>query len=250
MMSTAMAAAMAAGSVPAWAEGEAAAPVKDTARVESVSEDTAEVDPKDIQNKLLKLTTLESAFKRALQKRNLLRRFIAVENGKLEEATTDDAKAEARKNIGNARKQLNTLQIAMDVVFGTGNRREYEYNEVDSTIFLKVGTVEEAFARSVRTRDALSAFIVEKRKAAEAEADAEAKEKLEKKIAEAVRQYQTVAAALQVIYQVTPTRNYEYNPKDSTLYLKISENELQNLREQVRKLQEKAASETETKDAE
>ncbi|MCK5802191.1 MAG: hypothetical protein KAI66_05135 [Lentisphaeria bacterium] len=236
-------------SMPMWAvekkltKGQGEKPVKPAAKeaVKANPKEAVEADPKDIPNKLLKLTTLEDAFKRALKKRNLLRRFVVIETRKIEEATTEDVKTEARKNIGEAKKQLHTLQTAMNVVFGTGSRREYQYNEVDSTIYLKVGTVEEAFARTVRTRKALATFIAEKRKEAKGEKDAKAKAELEKRVAVAVRQYQTVAAALQVIYQVTPARNYEYNPKNSTLYLKISENEVEKLRAQVKKLQVEAA---------
>ncbi len=202
------------------------------------SEADAAVSPKELQNKLLKITTLENAFKGALRKANLLQRLIAQEKKKLETETDEARLQEIRGNIGNARKQLHTLTTAMNVVFGVGNRREYVYNEVESTIFLKVGTVEEAFARAVATRDALAGFIIEKRKAAEAEKDEAAKKELEKRITVAVRQYQIVVAALQVIYQVTPKRNYEYNPQNSTLYLKISERELEELRSKARELRE------------
>ena len=95
----------------------------------------------DIENKLLKLTTLEDAFIKAWRTRNLLIRYIAQETAKLKDATDDATKKELRKNIGAARKRLQTLRVAMDIVFGIGNRRQYEYDSVKSTIYLRVGTV-------------------------------------------------------------------------------------------------------------
>ena len=197
---------------------------------------------KDIENKLLKLTSLEDAFLKATRNRNLLARYIVQENAKLKEATDDATKQSIRKNIGTARKKLQTQSIAMDVIFGIGKRREYQYDSVKSTVELRVGTVEEAVARAVRTRDALSKFVVEQKALATAEKDTAKKAEIDKTVAGATRQYQVVAAALQVIYGVTPKRNYEYNPKNSTLYLKISETQLDKLKAELAKLQEERAA--------
>ena len=202
----------------------------------------------DLENKLLKLTTLEDAFLKAYRTRNLLARYIAQETAKLKEAKDDDAKKELRKNIGAARKRLQTLSIAMDVIFGVGNRRQYEYDSVKSTIYLRVGTVTEAFARAVRTRDLLKKYVAEQKTALDKEKDGAKKKEIQKKIDNATKQYQVMAAALQVIYGVTPKRNYLFDPRNSTLYLKVSEKELDKLKTQLQKLQaERKAKEAKAK---
>ena len=50
--------------------------------------------------------------------------------------------------------------------------------------------------------------------------------------------YQTVAAAMQIIFNVTPQRNYTYNPKNSTLYLKITDTELAKLKTDIEKIKQ------------
>lgn len=40
-----------------------------------------------------------------------------------------------------------------------------------------------------------------------------------------------------MIYGVTPKRNYTYNPNNATLYLNVSEEELDDLRKQLTDLQ-------------
>ena len=222
-----------------FGEGEAAADAEGAGAETAAAEDA---DPKDIESKLLPLMTLEDAFLKAVRERNRLQRYILQESRKLEAATDDESKAEIRKNIGTARKAHQTRTVAMDVVFGIGRRRDYEYNQVTSTVYLRVGTVEEAFARAVQARDRLQEFVREQQAAKEAEADEEKKAEIQKSIDNAVRQYQLVAASLQLVFQVTPKRNYLYNPKNSTLYLKVTENEVEKLKEQAAKLQaEKAA---------
>jgi len=222
------------------------------AKAAEVTADDAAVDPKDIESKLLKLTTMEDAFLKSLRTVRLLRRFIVQENQKLQNTTDEAAKKQLTDSIQAARNRLQTLSNAMDVVFGIGRRRTYEYDSVKSTIYLRVGTVEEAFARSVRTRDALKRFIGQQATLKEAEQDEAKKKEIDNKIAIATRQWRTVAAALQLVYGVTPQRNYEYNPKNSTLYLKISENQLVQLRERLAKLQEEreAADEAPAAEAE
>jgi DNA-binding transcriptional regulator GbsR (MarR family) len=213
---------------------------EDPAKAGETAAVAAEGDAADaeLENKLLKLTTLEQAFLKAVRTRNLLQRYIVQENDKLKEAEDEETKKELRKNIGAARKRLQTLAVAMDVIFGVGNRRQYEYDSVKSTVYLRVGTVEEAFARAVRTRELLRKYIAEQQAALEKEKDEAKKEETQKKIDTATRRYQTVAAALQLIYGVTPQRNYQYNPQNSTLYLRISESELEKLKAQLQKMQE------------
>lgn len=228
--------------LPAFAWGQKDDAKKDDKaadKVEIVDEAAQEVAEKDIQNKLLKLTTLEEAFKKALRNNQLLQRYIIQENAKLKQTEDEEAKQEIRKNIGVARKKLQTSNVAMNLVFGLGRRRTYQYDEVSSTIYLRVGTVEEAFARAVRTRDLLRRLVLEQKALLEAEKDEAKKTEIQAKIDNGTRQYGVVAAALQVIYGVNTQRSYEYNPKNATLYLKISENELDKIKAQIAELQEK-----------
>jgi len=193
-----------------------------------------------LESELLKLHTLEEAFLKAIRQRNLLHRFVLQEEQKLQaltETADEAAISEIRRNIGEARKQLNTLNIAMEVAFGIGNRRDYEYNTVTSTVYLKVGTVEEAFARTVRARDLLQAFVGEKQKELEATTAADAKQELEAQILNATRQYQLVQASLQQVFGVVQARNYLYNPQNATLYLRITAEEMENIKLQIEELQ-------------
>jgi len=203
-------------------------------------------DPKDVKDKLIKLTTLEQAFGRADRDRKILAQQIVQEQAKLKAATTDADKEKINKDLDEAKKKFQTISIAMEIVFGIGNRRDYEYNDVKSTVYLRVGTVEECFARSVQIRDALKKFVIEQKALKDAEKDKAKQDEIEKKIENATKQYQVVAASLQVVFGVTTQRDYEYNPKNSTLYLKVSENELAKLKEQLTKLQEEQAAKAKT----
>jgi len=93
------------------------------------------------ENKLVKLTTLEQAFLKANRDRQLLEVLILQETQKLEKAVKEEDKQAIRKTIGEARKRQHLLNTAMDVVFGVGRRRDYEYDTVKSTVYLRVGTV-------------------------------------------------------------------------------------------------------------
>lgn len=197
-------------------------------------------NPKDVEDKLLKLTTMEQAFLRANQDKVNLERFIVQESAKLEKATTEDEKTALRKDLGEARKKYQTIAIAMAVIFNPGNVVQYEYDTVKSTVHIRVGTVEETFARAVQTREALKKFVTEQTAARDAEKDAAKKAELEKKVDTATKQYQLVSAALQLVYTVAPERSYLYDPKSSTLYLKVSENEADKLKAEVEKLKEDA----------
>jgi hypothetical protein len=226
-----------------WAAPWAAAQNKDAKAAEKQvqlvdDKATDAATTKEIEDKLLKLTSLEDAFTKALRNRELLRRFIVQETAKLDEAANEEGKKEIQAHIDEAKKRLQTIVIAMDVVFGVGNRRDYEYNNVTSTVYLKVGTVEEAFGRAVRTRDVLKKFVDEQGKLAEAETDEAKKKELDGKIENAKRQHALVAAALQVVFGVTSQRNYLYDPKDATLYLKVTESEAEKVKAQLQKLQE------------
>ena len=223
-----------------FAQGEAEDEATDGEIV--ADEEAAAADAGDEENKLLKLVTLEEAFFRSLGTINRLQRYIAQETKKLEDAADDEAKAAIEKDIANRRAQLQNLSNAMDVIFGIGRRRTYEYNRVTSTVYLRVGTVEEAFTRAVQTRDALKDLIAKQQALKEAETDEVKKAEIDQQLTARIGQYRVVAAALQLIYGVTPQRNYFYNDKDSTLYLRISDNQLATLQEQLTKQQEERAA--------
>jgi hypothetical protein len=196
------------------------------------------VDEKDKRDKLLPLTDMETAFKKTWARRVALARQVDDMEKKLKDTTDEEKKTAIRKDIGESRKALQTLSVAMEVIFGIGPRRSYEYDEVKSTIYLRVGTAEETFVRAIKTRDAYVKAIGDQKAALEKEADAEKKKEIEKKVEDLTKGAQVMAAALQVVYGVTPTREFSYNPKNSTLYLKVSDNELAKIKEQVEKLQE------------
>ncbi|OGV70018.1 MAG: hypothetical protein A3K19_28675 [Lentisphaerae bacterium RIFOXYB12_FULL_65_16] len=243
MLTVALGVGLLAGATP-WASAQAKDAKAAEKQVQVVDDKAKAGDEgavKEVEDKLLKLTSLEDAFAKAMRNRELLRRFIVQENAKLTEAANEEGKAEIQKNLDEGKKRLQTIVIAMDIVFGIGNRRDYEYNNVTSTVYLKVGTVEEAFARSVRTRDALAKFVGEQEKLAETEKDEAKKTEINGKIETAKRQHQIVAAALQVIFGVTPQRNYLYDPKEATLYLKVTETEAEKVKAQLLKLQEERA---------
>ena len=196
------------------------------------------VDAKDVRNKLLPLTDMETAFKKAWATRVTLTRQVDELDKKLKQATTEEQKNVISKSLGEVRKNLQTLAIAMEVIFSTGLTRNYEYDEVKSTIFLRVGTAEEVFMRTVKARDLYGKVMTEQKTAMEKETDAGKKAEMEKTLVVLTKRYQLVAAALQQVYGVLPTREFIYNPKNSTLYLKVSENEVGSIKEQLAKLQE------------
>jgi len=89
----------------------------------------------------------------------------------------------------------------------------------------------------------LKKFIEEKTKEKEEAEDAETVQELEKQITGATKQYQVVVASLQIVFNVVPQRNYTYNPKNATLYLNVTEAEVEELKtkiEEIRKKQEEA----------
>lgn len=187
-----------------------------------------------LEDKLLPLMTMEQAFANALQRRALLANFIVQERAKLEKATEEE-KAELNKNIDAATKQFAELTTYMDVIFGLGGRREYEYNRVNSTIYLKVGTVAETFGRAIQARDVRAAKIRELQAALEKEEDATKKEALQKELDGVFRQYALLVNALFRIYQIHPARNYQYVAGNQTLYLKTNDEEINKLKEEIEK---------------
>jgi len=212
-------------------EKKAATPAKTPEKAgEKVADTAAEAAEKEVEDQLVRLDTLEASFAKAVNERNRLGRIVVQADRQLKEATDEEAKKKLKATLDAATQRYQTLRIALDTVFGLGRRREYEYNNVNSTVYLKVGTVQESFTRASQLRDAL---LVERQKlttALEAEKDEAKKAEIQKAIDVRTKQYQLVAASLQVIFNVVPTRNYVYNPKDSRLYLKVTETEAEKIR--------------------
>ena len=189
------------------------------------------------EDKLLPLITMEQAFAKALQTRNVLAQYINQENAKLEKA--DDAeKEELNKNITAARRRLAEINTSMDVIYGLGGRRAYEYNRVTSEIYLRVGTVSEVFTRAIATRDNLAKQIAALKEAIDKETDADKKKALEANQTAAVQRYALVVNALYNIFQIHPVRHYHFDAATRTLFLKTNDEEVQKLQEQLKKAQE------------
>ncbi|MDT8390872.1 MAG: hypothetical protein RRC34_10235 [Lentisphaeria bacterium] len=208
------------------------------------AEDNNGADEKD-SPKLVKVTTLEEAFVRSLQTRQqLANRAVALAQA-LRAEEDEGKKKELRADFDKTNQALQSVKVAMEVIFGIGNRREYEY--VADTIYLKVGTVEETFARAVRTREALKQAIVKKTEEKNAAEDAETVQKLGDEIKATTKRYQVVVASLQLVFGVQPQRNYTYNPKNATLYLNVTDEEVEQLKAKIaelRKQQGENAEET------
>ena len=189
------------------------------------------------EDKLLPLITMEQAFAKALQTRNVLAQYINQESAKLEKAD-DAAKEEITKNVTAARRRLAEINTYMDVIYGLGGRRAYEYNRVTSEIYLRVGTVSEVFTRAIATRDALAKQITTLKEAIEKETDADKKANLEATQKQAVNRYALVVNALYNIFQIHPVRHYHFDAATRTLFLKTNDEEVQKLQEQLKKAQE------------
>ena len=89
--------------------------------------------------KLIKLATLEQAFVRSLQNRQQLGDRLAALVQAFQKEEDEQKKEQLRAEVEKTNLGLESLKVAMEVIFGIGNRREYEY--VGNTIYLKVGTV-------------------------------------------------------------------------------------------------------------
>jgi len=205
------------------------------------AEVAAEDKPAEEANKLLPVTTLEQAFARTLQKRQQLANQVVILVKALRAEEDEEKKEKIKAQLEQTNRGLQGVKLAMEVVFGLGNRREYEY--IANTIYLKVGTIEQTFGRAVQTRETLKKFIEEKTKEKEEAEDAETVQELEKQITGATKQYQVVVASLQIVFNVVPQRNYTYNPKNATLYLNVTEAEGEELKTkiaEIRKKQEEA----------
>lgn len=210
--------------------------------------DAQAAEAKPVEDKLLPLITMEQAFAKALQNRNILAQYINNEVEKYKKAEEKD-KAAIEENIKNARNKLAELNTYMDVIFGLGGRRAYEYNRVTSEIYLTVGTVSEVFTRAIATRDALAKQIAAVKEAIDKEQDAEKKKALEANQTALVQRYALIVNALFNIYQVHPVRNYHFDAATRTLFLKTNDAEVTKLQEQIKKAAEERKA-TEEKKAE
>lgn len=192
-----------------------------------------------LEDKLLPLVTMEQAFAKALQRRTLLARFIEQETAKLKESSGEEA-TKISQGLVQARKAFAELTTYMDVIFGLGGTRAYEYDSVKSTIYLRVGTVTEVFARAVQARDNYAKRIAELKDIIEKEEDETRKATLQKEHDTLAQRWALVVNALYSIYQVHPKRNYQFNPADLTLYLKTNDEEIQKLQAEIEKNKKQA----------
>ncbi|MFA6931795.1 MAG: hypothetical protein WCT05_15845 [Lentisphaeria bacterium] len=211
-------------------------------RAEEAAPTEAAAAEKTLEDKLLPLVTMEQAFSKALQRRAILARFIEQETAKLKESSGEDAAA-ISKSLVQARKAFAELTTYMDVIFGLGGNRAYEYDNVKSTIYLRVGTITEVFARAIQARDAYAKRIVELKDIIEKEGDETRKATLQKEHDALAQRWALVVNALYSIYQVHPKRNYQFNPTNLTLYLKTNDEEIQKLKDAVEKNKKQAEEE-------
>jgi len=195
---------------------------------------------KEPENKLVKLSSLEQSYRKAERNIKILNTRIITYSNALKKIKKEEDKDKVTAQIKKDREMLKNYAIAMNIVFGLGNQRQYVYDPVKSTVYLRVGTVEETFARTINLRDAYKKFVLEQKKLKEdATKTAEELKTIENNIKIGTKRYQNIAASLQIIFNVAPQRNYLYNPKNSSLYLKITETELTKLKTDIKALQEK-----------
>ncbi|MEA2083088.1 MAG: hypothetical protein U9O82_02380 [Thermodesulfobacteriota bacterium] len=193
------------------------------------------------EDKFVQLASLEESFLNSVRRRRAFAVNILNLQTQLSKTDKEKEKSEIEDQIKQIRKELDILNVAMDVIFHPMQPRQYEYNPVTSTVYVKVGNVEQVFIRAVQLRDMLlKAIQKQEKKHGEVKKDEE-KTELQKKIDSLKRQYQTVVASLQIVFDVIPQRNYLYNPKDSTLYLKVTEKEAKQIQEKIDKMSQQAS---------
>jgi hypothetical protein len=191
------------------------------------------------ENKLLQLDSLEESFLKGDSRRKMLAVAVLNLQSKLEQVDNEKEKKDITEQIDQAHKELQDLNVAMGIVFSPLQPWQYEYNPVRSTVYIKVGNIEEVFIRAVQLRDTLLRGIQEKQKQLDEAKDDEKKE-IQMGLDKAQRQYQMVVASLQLVFDIIPQRNYLYNPKDSTLYLKVTEDEAEKIQEKINEIRKKS----------
>ena len=189
-------------------------------------------DAAPVEDKLITLTTMERAFVKAINTRNQYINYIRTENAKKANAT-DEEKAKIDENIKTVAQNYAVLNGYLDIIFGIDNRREYEYNPVTSTIYLKVGNVRDAFIRTIQKRDAYLAKINELNTALANEKDDAKKAELQKQHDLFVAAHAQVVNALFAVYQIHPKRNYQFDADKGILYLKSNAEEVEKLQKQL-----------------
>lgn len=185
-------------------------------------------------DKLVSLGTLEAAFAKALQSRTALVRYIQTEDAKLKELKGEEAEALSGK-IAEAKTALSQLVAYMDVIFGLGLTRDYDYDQVKSTIYLRVGTVSEVFKRGIAARDAYASRAAALHEQIAKEEDPAKKEALQKEANVVTQRWALLVNALYKIYQVHPKRNYQFDERNMTLYLKATDAEVEKLQAEIAK---------------
>ena len=184
------------------------------------------------EDKLITLTTMERAFVKAINTRNQYINYIRTENAKKANAT-EEQKKQIDENIKTVAQNYAVLNGYLDVIFGIDNRREYEYNPVTSTIYLKVGNVKEAFIRTIQKRDAFAAKANELAEAIEKENDETKKAELKKQHDLYVAAHAQVVNALFAVYQIHPKRNYQFDADKGILYIKSNAAEVEKLQKML-----------------
>ncbi len=184
------------------------------------------------EDKLITLTTMETAFVKAINTRNQYINYIRTENAKKANAT-EEQKKQIDENIKAVAQNYAVLNGYLDVIFGIDNRREYEYNPVTSTIYLKVGNVKDAFIRTIQKRDAFAAKVKELTEAIEKETDEAKKAELKKQHDLYAAAHAQVVNALFAVYQIHPKRNYQYDADKGILYLKSNAAEVEKLQKMI-----------------
>ncbi|MBP5671552.1 MAG: hypothetical protein J6X49_04110 [Victivallales bacterium] len=201
------------------------------------------------EDKYLPLITMEQAFAKALRTRAALAQYINDESAKYQKAN-DTEKAEIEKNVAAAQKRFNQINTYMDVIYGLGGQRNYQYNRVTSEIYLRVGTVTEVFTRAITARNNLAKQIDQLKKDIEAEKDETKKKTLEDMQLKLAQRYALIVNALYNIFEVHPERHYNFDAATRTLYLKTNDEEITKLREQIKKIEEERKAAEEKKAAE
>ncbi len=181
---------------------------------------------------MVKVTTLEDAFVKASRRQDALEDYILRQQERLVGAKDEKVIKALQGALENAEQELRNLRVAMRVIFGTGQRRNYVYNQVNSKVYLEVGSLEDIFGRALATRQLLRRYISENVPKLETEKDAGKKSELQTRIESATRYYKVVAASLQLIFNVDTDKEYGYDPRNATIYLKTPPEQMKNPLEQ------------------
>lgn len=188
------------------------------------------------ENKLVRLESLEDSFLNCLRKRQTLAITGLNLQNQLKDIKKKKGKKDLKEQLEKVQQELGGLNLAMNVIFNPLQPFQYEYNPVKSEVFLKIGNLEQIFIKSIQLKEAIVEGIGEQEKSLADKKNKSKKEEIEKGIENLKQQYQIMVASLQIVFNVVPERNYMYNPKDSTLYLKVTEKEASRIQEKFEEL--------------